>query len=68
MYAIVRELPSSFANCVTSVDNKTDPINIELAKKQHDEYVEVLKKHVKGVIHVPADEEHPGMSYIYKCL
>ncbi|KAG2202293.1 hypothetical protein INT47_010741 [Mucor saturninus] len=64
MYAIVRELPSSFASCVTSVDNKTDPINIELAKKQHADYVEVLKQHVKGVIHVPADEEHPDCCFV----
>jgi dimethylargininase len=60
MYAIVRNLPSSFAECVTSIDNNNDPINIELAKKQHDHYVDVIKQHVKHVINVPADEAHPG--------
>lgn len=60
MYAIVRDLPSSFAKCVTSVDNNIDPINMDLAKKQHNDYVEVIKQHVKHVIHVSADEEHPG--------
>jgi len=60
MYAIVRNLPSSFASCVTSVDNNDSPINIELAQKQHDDYVNVIKEHVKQVIEVPADEAHPG--------
>lgn len=60
MYAIVRNLPLSFASCVTSVDNNANPINIELAQKQHDDYVRVIKEHVKQVIEVPADEAHPG--------
>lgn len=60
MYAIVRDLPSSFVNCVTAVDNTSSPIDIELAKKQHEDYVEVLKQHVEHVIQVPADEAHPG--------
>lgn len=67
MYAIVRNLPSSFASCVTSVDNNNDPIDISLAQKQHDDYVNVIREHVKQVIEVPADEEHPGKSiYIRK--
>lgn len=60
MYAIVRDLPSSFDKCVTSVDNNKDPINIDLARKQHDDYVNLIEQHVKHVIHVPADDEHPG--------
>jgi dimethylargininase len=60
MYAIVRNIPSSFTECVTSIDNQKDPINIELAKKQHNDYVDVIKQHVKHVIEVPADEAHPG--------
>jgi dimethylargininase len=60
MYAIVRNLPSSFVNCVTAVDNSVNPIDIELAKKQHDDYVDIVKQHVKHVIEVPADEAHPG--------
>lgn len=61
MYAIVRDLPSSFASCVTSIDNNNSPINIDLAKKQHDDYVDVIKQHVKHVIQVPTDEAHPGL-------
>ncbi|GAA5804337.1 hypothetical protein EDC94DRAFT_643032 [Helicostylum pulchrum] len=64
MYAIVRDLPSSFVNCVTSVDNNNDPINMDLARKQHDDYVDVIKQHVKHVIHVPADEAHPDCCFV----
>lgn len=59
-YAICRELPRSFASCVTAVDNTASPIDISLATKQHEAYVEVLKKHVKQLVEVPADEAHPG--------
>ncbi|KAK4511812.1 uncharacterized protein ATC70_003811 [Mucor velutinosus] len=64
MYAIVRHLPLSFASCVTSVDNNDNPINIELAQKQHDDYVNVIKEHVKQVIEVPADEAHPDCCFV----
>ena len=64
MYAIVRNLPSSFANCVTSVDNNNDPIDIKLAQKQHDDYVNVIREHVKQVIEVPADEKHPDCCFV----
>ncbi|KAI8047373.1 uncharacterized protein B0P05DRAFT_566294 [Gilbertella persicaria] len=64
MYAIVRNIPSSFADCVTSVDNTTSPIDIQLAKKQHDDYVEVVKQHVKHVIQVPEDENHPDCCFV----
>jgi dimethylargininase len=60
MYAIVRDLPSSFVNCVTAVDNTVNPVDIELAKKQHEDYVQLLKQYVKHVVQVPADEAHPG--------
>lgn len=60
MYAIVRDLPSNFVKCVTSVNNNDNPIDLELAKKQHDDYVDVIKQHVKHIVKVPADEEHPG--------
>lgn len=60
MYAIVRDLPTSFASCVTSIDNNSNPIDIDLAKKQHDDYVEVVRKHVDHVVQVTTDEAHPG--------
>lgn len=62
MFAIVRDLPSTFVNCVTAVDNSQDPINLELAKKQHDDYVDTIKQHVEHVIEVQTDEAHPGIT------
>lgn len=59
-YAVCRELPQSFVNCVTAVDLNQSPIDIDLAHQQHDAYVQVLKQHVKEVIQVAADEAHPG--------
>ena len=62
MYAIVRDIPSSFDQCVTMVDNTSDPIDIELARKQHEEYVKAIEPYVDRVVHVSADENHPGKS------
>lgn len=59
-YAVCRDLPQSFANCVTAVDLNHSPIDISVAARQHDAYVQVLQQHVKHVVHVPADESHPG--------
>ncbi|CAO3655751.1 unnamed protein product [Mucor hiemalis] len=64
MYAIVRDLPTSFASCVTSIDNNSNPIDIDLAKKQHDDYVEVVRKHVDHVVQVPTDEAHPDCCFV----
>lgn len=63
-YAICRELPRSFKDCVTAVDNTTSPIDISLAFKQHEAYVEVLKKHVRQLVEVPADEAHPDCCFV----
>ncbi|ORZ11799.1 hypothetical protein BCR42DRAFT_420670 [Absidia repens] len=62
--AIVRVLPDSFGNCVTNVDNANSPINISLAKEQHELYTETLKKHIPNVIVVEADENHPDCSFV----
>ncbi|KAI9262039.1 hypothetical protein BY458DRAFT_515225 [Sporodiniella umbellata] len=64
MYAIVRDISSSFNHCETDVDNRADPINIELAKKQHEAYVETLKKYVKHVIEVPEDPSQPDCCFV----
>ncbi|CEG83397.1 hypothetical protein RMATCC62417_17323 [Rhizopus microsporus] len=63
-YAIVRDIPDTFDQCVTAVDNTSSPINVELAKKQHEEYVKVLKEHVDHVIEVPADPLHPDCCFV----
>ncbi|KAI8334003.1 hypothetical protein BC941DRAFT_433572 [Chlamydoabsidia padenii] len=62
--AIVRALPYSFGNCVTNVDNTQNPIDIKLAKTQHDLYVDTLKKHIPTVIEVETDENHPDCSFV----
>ncbi|KAI8367417.1 hypothetical protein EDC96DRAFT_461864 [Choanephora cucurbitarum] len=64
MYAIVRDIPSSFDQCVTMVDNTSDPIDIELARKQHEEYVKAIEPYVDRVIHVSADENHPDCCFV----
>ncbi|GAB5592390.1 hypothetical protein Unana1_07290 [Umbelopsis nana] len=63
-YAVCRELPQSFVNCVTAVDLNQSPIDIDLAHQQHDAYVQVLKQHVKEVIQVAADEAHPDCCFV----
>jgi dimethylargininase len=65
-YAICRDLPQSFSNCVTAIDLNQSPIDIDLARQQHDAYVQVLKEHVANVIQVSADEAHPGNSSRYQ--
>jgi dimethylargininase len=59
-YALCRDLPQSFSSCVTAIDLNQSPIDINLAHKQHDAYVQVLKEHVTNLIQVSADEAHPG--------
>ncbi|CEP07239.1 hypothetical protein [Parasitella parasitica] len=54
----------NFASCVTSLENKEDPINIALAKKQHDDYVNIIREHVDQVIEVPTDEGHPDCCFV----
>ncbi|KAG2189485.1 hypothetical protein INT44_004627 [Umbelopsis vinacea] len=63
-YAICRDLPQSFSNCVTAVDLSQSAIDITLAHQQHDEYVKVLKEHVANVIQVSADEAHPDCCFV----
>ncbi|KAI8100050.1 uncharacterized protein BX664DRAFT_382492 [Halteromyces radiatus] len=62
--AITRLVPNSFENCVTNVDNSAQPIDIKLAQKQHDAYVDILKKYIPNVIVVEADENHPDCSFV----
>lgn len=59
-YALCRDLPQSFSSCVTAIDLNQSPIDINLAHKQHDAYVQVLKEHVTNLIQVSADEAQPG--------
>ncbi|KAG0799738.1 hypothetical protein G6F22_002928 [Rhizopus arrhizus] len=64
MYAIVRDVPTTFDKCVTTVDNTVSPIDISLAKKQYKEYVNALREHVDHIVEIPADPLHPDCCFI----
>lgn len=64
MYAIVRDVPTTFDKCVTTVDNTVSPIDISLAKKQYEAYVNALREHVDHIVEIPADPLHPGKSLL----
>eukprot|EP00887_Chlorella_sp_A99_P007778 scaffold20.g7778.t1 len=59
MHALVRGLAGSFADAITG-EPLEEPIDLELARQQHDSYVEVLKSLVSSVTELPADDAHPG--------
>ncbi|CAO3688444.1 unnamed protein product [Umbelopsis ramanniana] len=63
-YALCRDLPQSFSSCVTAIDLNQSPIDINLAHKQHDAYVQVLKEHVTNLIQVSVDEAHPDCCFV----
>lgn len=60
-HCLVREVPDGFADCL-----REDPVNIELesARVQHQNYVELLKRHVANVTYVPSPEGLPDSVYI----
>ncbi|OBZ85418.1 N(G),N(G)-dimethylarginine dimethylaminohydrolase 1 [Choanephora cucurbitarum] len=64
LFKALRDIPSSFDQCVTMVDNTSDPIDIELARKQHEEYVKAIEPYVDRVVHVSADENHPDCCFV----
>jgi dimethylargininase len=61
--AIVRQMPRSFANCLKQ-EVPFDPINVDLAKVQHDDYVDTLRMLVDRVVELPADERLPDCCFI----
>ncbi len=61
--AIVRDLPQSFVQCIKEHEPE-DPIDLGLAKKQHDQYVELLKESITRVVQLPADEALPDSCFI----
>jgi len=60
--ALVRGIPSSFANCVTSKQH--DGISVQRAVEQHKNYVQTLESIVEGVFDLPTDEDHPDSVFI----
>lgn len=62
-YALVRELPDSFEESL-KLNPPSVPINIKLAKQQHEQYVNELEKIVPHVIRLPANPDHPDCNFI----
>lgn len=62
--AISRSLPDSFASAVAEHSTyNTPPVDMQLARAQHDGYVATLRKHVP-VLCVPADEAFPDCLFV----
>ena len=61
IHCLVREVPDSFANCL-----REDPVAIDLeaARTQHQNYVDILKSHVNKVTYVPCSDGLPDSVYI----
>lgn len=59
MRALVRGLAASFADALTMEPLK-EPINLQLARQQHQAYVELLRRLVSSITEVPADDTRPG--------
>ena len=61
VHCLVREVPDSFADCL-----REDPVSIDLesARVQHQNYVDLLKRHVDKVTYVPSPEGLPDSVYI----
>lgn len=61
--ALVRDLSSSFENSL-KLNPPSVPIDLELAKKQHENYIEILERLVPEVKRLEADTLHPDCNFI----
>lgn len=61
--AISRDLPNSFANALTKFSQGEDPIHLEMARCQHDEYVKRLREFVPTLC-LPALDDHPDSVFV----
>jgi dimethylargininase len=60
---IVRELSPSFSNSIKQ-NEPTEPINLDLAKKQHNDYTELLKKLCDHADIISYDDKCPDCCFI----
>lgn len=60
--AIIREIPDSFKNCITTQEN-ISPINVEKARMQHHRYCSILKSLGLQLIRIEADENLPDCCF-----
>lgn len=61
--ALVRELPDSFIDSL-KLNPPASPINLRLAKEQHENYIATLQKLLPKVIRLEADPNHPDCNFI----
>lgn len=59
-HAIVARIPSSFVNAIGS----SEPINLNEARSEHENYVSVLRHLGIDVIELPADESLPDSPFV----
>src|SRR5688500_9256315 len=62
-YALVRDLSPAFENSL-KLNPPPIPIDMELAKEQHEQYIDVLKTLVPEVIRLTGDPYHPDCNFI----
>ncbi len=62
-FALVRNLADSFESSL-KLSQPLLPIDLDVAKKQHETYMHVLEKLVPNVILLKADENHPDCNFI----
>ena len=61
--ALVRGIPQSFANAITSNPSET-PLSAEVASRQHADYVSALRSGAYSIVEVEPDEAHPDCCFI----
>lgn len=61
--ALVRPLPSTFAKALMQ-HAPAVPIDPDLAQRQHEAYVDLLRARLPEVVTVPVDESHPDCCFI----
>jgi len=62
-YALVRDLADSFEESL-KLNPPPIPIDLKLAKQQHETYIDLLKMLIPNVIRINADENHPDCNFI----
>lgn len=61
--AIVRGVPDTFSSCLT-MEKPHAPIDVDLARKQHAQYVQILKELVQEVVVLPPDNAYPDCPFV----
>ena len=62
-FAIARDVPNSFVQALTKYSTDDNPVDIELARKQHDNYLDKLRNHIPTLT-LPALDDHPDSIFV----